>query len=121
MFERLRKLGFSFEECQTLHRIQMTLNRWDEQECGTDNGCIERDEATGKPYWLNSTTMRRFPIKDREAGAIRRLDKIMAQHPELVAYHQGDCRGCSLYILTKEQVGQDRIDSIYTRGVAVCD
>jgi hypothetical protein len=26
----------------------MTLHRWHELECGTDNGCIERDETTGK-------------------------------------------------------------------------
>jgi len=119
MMNGLESLGISWTHANKLRRISMNLNRWFERECGTDNGCIERDELTGKPVWLNSTTMKRFPIKDMEAGAMRRLTAIMSGYPDLVHYVQGDCRGASLYILRKSDVNGHEIDSVYTRGVAV--
>jgi hypothetical protein len=52
---------------------------------------------------------------------LKRLGKIMAGHKRLLAYRQGDCRGCNLYILRKSQVAAgENVDSVYTRGVAVC-
>jgi hypothetical protein len=62
----------------------------------------------------------KYAIADRETGARKRLKAIMAQYPTLTAYVQGDPRGCSLYILTADNLasGHD-INSIYTRGVAV--
>ncbi len=121
---RLIGLGISREDAESLRRISMTLRRWFEKECGIDGGCIERDETTNKAYWLNSYTMRRTPIADRETGAMNRLKAIMARYPTLRAYVQGDPRGCSLYILTHEQVWSagaqgHQIDSIYTRGVSI--
>lgn len=129
MMDRLAALGLSRDEAEQLRRIEMTLQRWAEAECGDSNDkystCLERDEATGKPYWVvrwhNENKARRTPTADREAGALKRLDAIMAKHPGLVRYHQGDCRGCMLYILKQSDIGNDSIDSIYTRGVAVCD
>lgn len=58
-YQALQSLGFTHEECEQLRRISMTLHRWHEMECGDDNGCIEREEQTNKPYWLNSRTMKR--------------------------------------------------------------
>jgi hypothetical protein len=117
---RLMALGISREDAEALRRISMTLRRWFELECGMDNGCIERDDETGKAFWLNSYTMRRSPMADRETGARKRLAAIIARYPGLTAYVQGDPRGCSLYILTAEQLASEHgIDSIYTRGVAV--
>ena len=117
---RLMEVGISREDAETLHRISMTLRRWFERECGIDNGCIERDETTYKPYWLNSMTMKRYPIADRETGAYKRLAAVMAKYPALTYYVQGDPRGCSLYILTADQLdSRYSIDSIYTRGIAV--
>lgn len=120
VMHRLGQLGIPYYPAEQLRRIALTLHSWFERECGTDNGCIERDEETGKTYWLNSYTMRRSPIPDRETGAKKRLEKLMAQWPELIAYIQGDCRGASLYILQKQDVREgEKIDSVYTRGVAV--
>jgi len=117
---RLLELGISRQDAEALRRISMTLRRWFERECGTDNGCIERDETTNKAYWLNSYTSRRYAIPDRETGARRRLAVIMARYPTLTAYVQGDPRGCSLYILTAEHLsGGHSVDSIYNRGIAV--
>ena len=117
---RLMAIGISREDADTLRRISMTLRRWFERQCGIDNGCIERDETTNKPYWLNSCTMGRTPIADRETGARKRLAAVMAKYPALTYYVQGDPRGCSLYILTADQLdSRYSIDSIYTRGIAV--
>lgn len=124
LFRRLGELGFSYNEAVKLRRIEMTLHRWSEGECGDANGnCIERDETTGKPfrtYEKGNGKRGRYPIADREAGAIRRLNGIMRGYPELVAYHQGDCRGCMLYILRKSDLNGAPIDQCYTRGLAVC-
>lgn len=130
LFQRLQAIGFSYDEAQKLRRIEMTLQRWAEQECGDSNDYastgIERDETTGKPFRvvmphnLPPSKATRYAIADREAGALRRLAGIMRGHPELVSYHQGDCRGAMLYILRKSDLadGAD-INSVYTRGVAV--
>lgn len=158
LFERLAALGFTYEESAALRRIEMTLQRWGEQECGAGNDygswAIKRDETTQRPYMVHHHYLHgsgkdyitRRAIADREAGALRRLAAIVAARNKRVcppfhvpacqsaplqtnpatagqhitAYHQTDCRGCNLYLLTQEQIGADAIDSIYTRGLAVC-
>jgi hypothetical protein len=46
---RLEKLGFYIEEALALRRIERTLQRWSELECGDGNNygswAIERDEV----------------------------------------------------------------------------
>ena len=119
-YDRLRSLGIPYEDADKLRRISLTLRRWFEQECGTNNGCIERDDnGSGKPYWLSAYSGSRFPVADREKGARRRLAAIMAKYPTLTAYVQGDPRGSSLYILTAGQIAGQSIDSIYNRGIAL--
>lgn len=120
-FEAMSRLGFSFDEANKLRRIEMTLSRWGELCCGNENGCISRDDETGKPYWQSSwDNHSKTPVADREAGALKRLAKIMAEHPELVAYHQTDPRGCSLYVVRKSEVNGCPLDQCYTRGFGVC-
>lgn len=132
-YRRMNELGFSYEEADKLRLIEKTLQRWGELECGNGNDYaswgIERDEATGKPYMVthpNTGKSYRRRIADREAGALRRLQQIMAHHPELWAFHQGDPRGCALYIghkpgIVDNEGGLPRwISQHYTRGVAVC-
>ena len=131
----LVNLGFTFDEADRLRRISLTLRRWHELECGIDNGCIERDDDTGRPYWRSETTGRKWPVADRETGALRRLGHIIglrntrvwaasdapavrevAVHP----YIQTDPRGAALYILRPGDVpdGKDPA-SYYSRGVCV--
>ncbi len=131
---RLMALGISMDDAEALRRISMTLRNWFEKECGNSNDhgswAIERDggDSDGKPFMVHhhyrhgqgKDTVSRTPIADREMGARKRLKAIMAKYPTLTAYVQGDPRGCSLYILTAEQLkGEYPIDSIYNRGVAV--
>ncbi len=88
-------------------------------ECG---GLIEN--VPGKPYWTYDSGRNgkrsRYPVPDRETGAIKRLARIMARYPALQSYIQGDPRGASLYILRPGDVpaGADA-DSYYSRGIAV--
>lgn len=137
----VERLGFTFEEFHQLRRISMTLHRWHELECGTgDNRAtrsVERDEATDKPFirvqyatakgWQD----RRYPIPDRERGALKRLEVIisarnqrkrMPNHEDkhrVLPYVQGDPRGAALYLVTAEQLHGDSIDSCYSRGIAI--
>lgn len=113
----MARLGIDSCDAWALRRIEMTLHRWAEHEC---NGNIQRegDNGDGKPRWHSGYgNGKGYPIPDREKGALKRLGKIMAQYPALVAFHQGDPRGCALYILRREQIkpGED-ISAIYSRG-----
>jgi len=103
---RLERAGISvsLDTAGTLRRIERTLHRWAELECGDSaNGlmfCIERDETTNKPYLFVSpevgNTYRR-PIPDRERGALRRLAAI-CQEIGAHYYHQTDPRGIAVYL-----------------------
>lgn len=134
LYSRLQSLGFTYEEARQLRRIEMTLQRWAERECGDGSDwAIERDETTNKPFnvYHGAGKPRRYPVADREAGALRRLKAIVDARNlrattdaesggDVIPYHQGDCRGAMVYLLTRAQLGADNIDSVYTRGLAVC-
>jgi hypothetical protein len=127
MIERLKAAGVSEADAFALRRISMTLHRWHELECGDGNDyaswSIERDEVTDKPYMVthpHTGKSRRHAVPDREKGALKRLDALMAKYSDKLAYVQGDPRGASLYVLNKRDVkrGED-IESVYNRGIAV--
>lgn len=133
-FESMTALGFSYEETSALRRIQMTLHRWSELECGDGNDyaswSLERDEETGKPFLVtypHTGKSYRRRIADREAGALRRLQTIMAKHPNLWFYHQSDPRGCALYVGANVDIWENDgrtllpLDVYYTKGIAVSE
>ena len=124
MLDTLTRAGISLDDAMALRRISMTLHRWHELECGDDTGCIERDEDTDKPFmvrWNNYTGKRmQWAIPDRENGAIRRLNTIMARYPGFKSYVQGDPRGAALYILRPGDVPEGKeVNAYYSRGLAV--
>ena len=140
LIQRIVALGFQDEEAWQLRRIEMTLHRWAEQECGDQNDhcswSIERDEKTNKPFRVTyphkGNTRRREAIADLESGALKRLGKIVAGRNERVltttldaqvlSYHQTDPRGCALYLLRASDVRPgEKLDSVYSRGLAVCE
>ena len=111
----------------------MTLQRWHELECGIEGNrpdvtiSVERDDnGDGKPFQrIQYPTAygyvdRSHAIPDREKGALKRLDTIMARYPGLSPYVQGDPRGCALYVIRPGDVpaGQDT-GAYYNHGVAV--
>lgn len=134
MLAALQSLGFTWDECQQLRRISMTLRRWYELECGDGNGYIERDEKTGAPRYRNCNARYVDPndprawhvIPDRETGARKRLLKIVNERAarvgicDVTTYVQTDPRGAALYILRPGDVpaGQDA-GAYYNRGICV--
>ena len=143
--DTLRALGFTHDECDSLRRISMTLQRWHERECGTENGCIERDDDTGKAYWRNSYNDKLYPIRDMETGARKRLAAILARRNARItddhskdaeqyihatcaaklsgivsSYIQGDPRGAALYIIRPGDVPEGcDVGAYYSRGICV--
>lgn len=115
-------LGLTVEQSTALLRAERVLSRWSAAECGDGNEraswAIERDEdGDGKPYkvihWHDGRTTR-YPVADKERGALRRVAAICAA-AGLHYYHQNDPRGCALYV-SREPL----TDSNYTRGVGCC-
>lgn len=105
-----RGIHLDFDHANELRRAQITLRRWAELECGDSNAhgswAIERsDNGDGPPFMVHhhwthgagkdSVTKTRIP--DREAGALRRV-KAICEAASLYYYHQGDPRGCALYV-----------------------
>jgi hypothetical protein len=121
----LMTLGFTRDESDALRRISLTLRRWHELECGIgdrETWFIERENGAddGRPFMVSANTGRRYAVADRERGALRRLRKIIGQHPGLGYYIQPDPRGAALYILRPGDVPANaRAESYYTRGLCV--
>lgn len=136
LLSTLQSLGFTLDQSEALRRISNTLRRWYELECGDGNGCIERDEVTGRAYWRSEYTGRRLPIADRERGALKRLKAIIRNRNDrqlmetvdgkivrplsLSTYIQADPRGAALYILRPGDVPAGcNPESCYSRGICV--
>lgn len=119
-FSALYAAGINRTHARALRRIAMTLHSWHELECGTGHGHIWRDEKTGAPFWCSPYGVPMRPIPDREAGALKRLQAIMANYPTLSYYVQTDPRGAALFILRPGDVpaGKD-VDACYNNGIAV--
>ena len=114
----LSTYGLDKREIDTLLRAEKCLHRWAEGAC---NGEIQRDESTNKPYrWFGRTMENRYPIADKESGALARIVKICDAHG-LAYYHQGDPRGCNLYVIRPGDIrdGQ-KVESCYNQGLAIC-
>jgi hypothetical protein len=120
----LENLGFTSAESFELFAIERRLNSWFTREC---NGEIYRDEKTNKPYKLidclrRGTVRDRFPIRDLETAALKKLEQIMSPHrPSLFYYVQPDPRGVCLYIIEKAKCPPYpfSLDAYYDRGVSI--
>lgn len=90
---------------------------------------IERDgdDGEGRPFriWVGpdghgQTRATRYPIRDMARAAMRRAVAIATAHG-LEVYHQGDPRGCALYLIRPGDVPAGAgVGAYYTRGIAVC-
>ena len=122
--------GLTENEVSTLLRCERTLTRWACRECGDGSDwAIERDgdDGEGKPFMVYhgpradySKPARRYAIRDLERAALARAEKIAKAHG-LEIYHQGDPRGCGLYVIRPGDVPAGRcVTGCYSRGIAVC-
>jgi len=120
----LNELGFNDTEVAALIRIEKSLHRWCEMECGGVNGCIERDDKTNEPIFVSRWGYT-YKIRDMEASALKCLKKILADverrtNRGMGYYYQTDPRGCTLYILRRNDGPEGaNIRSCYTNGIAV--
>jgi hypothetical protein len=119
--EALRNHGITQDETDTLLRCSRALHTWAEHEC---NGVIQRNEETGKPirYFVNhrGDAISQGQTPDREAGALKRAAAIAEAHG-LTIYHQGDPRGCCLYLIRPGDVPEGKdVGSCYSDGIAIC-
>jgi hypothetical protein len=116
---QLKALGLSQAECDQLRRDSMRLSRWGEMECNHD---VQRDETTGKVTIryarYDGSISKPQVIADRETPAIKRCEAIAKAHG-LVFYHQGDPRGCAVYIGKAEDLRGHSIDAAYSNLIAV--
>lgn len=126
----IKYAGISEGDAVALRRIAMTLNAWHTLECGNSteraSWAIERDDSNDNPYMVTHYHNSGCPhtskvrIADREKGALKRLEAIMARYPTLKHYVQTDPRGASLYILRPTDLIEGMpLDSVYSRGIAV--
>jgi hypothetical protein len=137
-YAQLMAAGFTFEECEKMRRISLTLRRWFELECGDGNDwaswAIERDDnGDGRPFMVTHHHPRnggparttKSPIADRETGARKRLASIIDERNnratgKVETYIQGDPRGAALYILRPGDIpeGSDPCQ-YYNRGLCL--
>ena len=108
-----------------LHVISGKLHRLDERACNEDLGCPkcmgEGEVAPGN----SGAPFQKCPRCEGTGSSLhRRVASLMADaqeiaaHYGLTAYHQGDCRGCALYLVEPADLN-NRARS-YTDGHAVC-
>lgn len=114
----LHFLSIGLAHARTLRRAQLTLHRWAEEMC---NGTIQRDgeQGDGKPFRVlgfhipgKEYRETRYPVPDREAGALRRVEQV-CKAAGLFYYHQTDPRGCALYVSAEPLTNQN-----YHHGIA---
>jgi hypothetical protein len=106
----LARLGIAHDDINTLRRAQFALHRWAEREC---NGEVWiEDDGTARSQVGKTVNL--------EARALRQVAKVLQKYPTLHAYHQGDPRGCALYVYKAADAKDKDIDAYYpTIGVAV--
>jgi hypothetical protein len=107
MRNRLENLGMLVEhgintaDAMLLQSISRRLNRKDEDACNRP-----MDDAQQAAH------------ESRVASLERKAEAIAAKYGR-VAYHQGDPRGWSLYLVSPDDMRGYAIDSVYDRGLAV--
>jgi hypothetical protein len=121
-----RGVTLSFADAETLRRAQCVLRGTAEAMCGTSgpnySRVLERDEATGKPflaYYGHDGKVSRFPVPDREKGALRRVAEVCARNG-LIYYHQTDPRGCALYVGKLEWLQGSPAEQVYPTHLVAC-
>jgi len=116
----------NMEDAETLRRAELTLHRWDEKKCawttvgmhGGSFALVRDEDGDNKPYIEfhpnvgMKTSWRKIP--DREAGALSRVAEVCRRNG-LDYFHQGDPRGCALYI---SKAGAGMNDTNYNQFVA---
>ena len=62
-------------------------------------------------------------VTEHQAKRTERLEgqaREIASKYSMIAYHQSDPRGWSLYLVSPQQLAGYSIDAVYNRGLAIC-
>lgn len=120
LFDRLRDLGFTLEEAAALRRIEMTLHRWAEQECGDSNDycswAIERDTDSKaictqcKHKWYGETAETHNCPKCGDCAPIRH--KATGKPYRCVYPHSASCKPRRTPIPDRETGALRRLEKI---------
>jgi hypothetical protein len=115
---RLARLGFEAEAIRKLSRISASLHRLGVRQCNGEGwGLREFENGRWFARWTDADDNR------CEASTLRLFNKAGAlcnEAGDLFPYHQGDPRGCSLYIIPKSELNGREVASVYSSiGVAV--
>ena len=89
---KIEALGYSFDSYKELKRISHSLNRLDVNACN---------------YGLT-------PRQEKRVEKLEARAEVIAKSLGLKSYHQGDPRGCSLYLIDKTMD-----NTTYYRGIAI--
>lgn len=110
----LARMGIADDDIRVLRSASAALHRWAEREC---NGEVwVEDDGTA----YTGSGSRPEKCANLEARALKRVVKVLAKYPDLHAYHQGDPRGCALYVYRPADLKEHSIESCYPSiGVAV--
>lgn len=112
------------ELVEALFRIERTLHRWHELECGTDEGCISQDKTTGKWTLRREISGKQYtsPVANRERGALRRLVNLLEPFKNKVAaFIQSDPRGAALYLYDPRKFTTQHIDNNSANAICICN
>ena len=111
---------------KVLRNCEQVLHKWAEDEC---NGRIQWDDVTGEPHiyrkdkWGSYTVRQSHPAFNREDHYLDIARKQAARFG-LSIYHQGDPRGCALYVYDPadlEKTTSREINCVYnTVATAIC-
>ena len=97
LFARLSPLGYTPDEVLSLIRCESALSRWD---CALCSGDIQEVDAENGVFFRFYGRCHELSAPTRNTGgaALKRAQAIAQAHGCTVR-HQGDPRGCSLYLV----------------------
>lgn len=135
LYQQIQSLGFSYEEAKAVRRIEIVLRRWtDARESCRVFWCVH----TG--MWATRAAdgiIRR--VADREAGALRRLRRIVEARnrregetvirqnrmsrefylSSILFLHRPHPTEANLFLITRAQLGDADISTAVQRGLAI--
>ena len=122
-FEWLAKhYGLTRYAWSILRNCERGLHRWSEQEC---NGEIQWDEDSNTPYRYRQSIYGDFtespqPCFNREAHLLDEARK-QAKRFGLEIYHQGDPRGCALWLYSQSALEErcERSEQLRKPGMGI--
>ena len=113
--------GISRHTWFELRRYERQLHKLDEASCNGEIQCPDDDDIWYHymPDQWGTPTKRGRALTTQPLDIVRAAEALITRHG-LKAYHQGDPRGCSLYVYKPEDVRGDISCRYSTEATAIC-